>query len=83
MQAKNGTESPTSCTTEYPCFKVLWGKLLRSDKHLSSRLICQGIFLLKDPCDNLSLLVNIYLFLGPAEAFSKKGISDFELITLK
>lgn len=44
--------------------------------------MCQGVFLLWDPYDGLSLIANIYQVLGP-KAFSKKGLSDFELITLK
>lgn len=43
----------------------------------------QGVFLLKDPCDSHSLLGNLHLVLAPAEAFRKKGISDFELTTFK
>lgn len=46
-------------------------------------IMCQGVFLLRDPYDGLPLIGNIHLVLGPEEGFSKKGISDFELTTLK
>lgn len=45
--------------------------------------MCQGVFLLRVSCDGIPLIGNTYLVLGPEEAFSKKGISDFELTILK